>query len=75
MDSPLDFPTLENYKMLAAAIVESAAKDYVALYKVADKAYMTIEKFFRSGYFRLLMENIDPEYLIIELRRKARRKK
>lgn len=68
---------IENYKMLAGAIVKLAALDYVAFYGAGAKsAYKTIEKFFNGEQFMLYTDgNIDPQYLIRRLREKSKKRK
>ena len=64
---------IENYKMLAAAIVEKAVEDYkTALIARDDIQINSIEKFFRSHEFLLFTDYlIDPEYIIQNVKRKV----
>ena len=64
---------IENYEYLANAIILKASNDYIMLLKdnrgdrKSESGIKMIEKFFRSGYFRILSD-VDPEYLIENLR-------
>ena len=61
-------PLIKNYKALGAAVVIQAARDYAEFYRMRDKRYEGIERFFRSDLFKLYTD-VDPEYLITRLRR------
>ena len=67
---------IEQYKRLAAAIIESAAEDYVYAYRVGKKDEIErLERFFRSDEFILFSGgNLDPEAVILALRHKAKRR-
>lgn len=67
--------TSSNYKMLVNAVIQKAAEDYIAAYKVRNTFKIEeLERFFRGQEFLLYTDGkIDPEYIIKELRRKARR--
>lgn len=67
--------TSSNYKMLVNAVIQKAAEDYIAAYKVWNTFKIEeLERFFRGQEFLLYTDGkIDPEYIIKELRRKARR--
>ena len=52
------------WEMLVAAIVKCACDDYKVY---SGKGRQTIERFFRSEYFRTI-SNIDPDWLIKNLR-------
>ena len=55
---------------LAAAVVEQACDDYrIAWIVDDDKQIRVLEKFFRSKYFNVI-SNIDPNWLIRNLREK-----
>lgn len=64
---------IENYKMLAAAIIEKAVEDYsTALITKDDIQIGSLEKFFRSHEFMLYTDGIiDPEYIIQNVKRKV----
>ena len=61
-------PNIDRYEMLAAAIVEQAAHDYIAAIKMKDECELQrIERWIWSpAYSRIC--NIDPEYLIRKLK-------
>ena len=70
---------LDNWRVLAATIVELAIKDYVRALKVLKAkphnsgcrgAKMSSEKFFKSEWFNMLSD-IDPEFLIKNCKRLA----
>ncbi len=70
---------IKPYQELANAIVIQAAKDYMAAIralrknpgsKAADDEAMSLEQFFHSRWYAALTD-INPEYLINKLRRKA----
>lgn len=68
---------INRYRALGAEIIIQAADDYVmALRKGEKMEAQTLEKFFRSSWFEMLSGgNIDPEYIIRELRYKAKHRK
>lgn len=76
MDIDEYLANIQNYKMLAGAIVQRAAENYVAALKSENKLLiMSLERFFRSQEFLLYTGgNIDPEYMIENLREIAKRK-
>ena len=70
---------MTGYQALANAIIEQAAKDYMAAIRIlkrhpdrkaAIEGAMECERFFRSGWFATLTD-LDPEYLIDKLRKEA----
>ena len=70
---------LDNWRVLAEAIVEVAIKDYAEALKVLKAkphnsvcrgAKMSSEKFFKSEWFNMLSD-IDPEFLIKNCKRLA----
>ncbi len=70
---------MTGYQALANAIVEQAAKDYLAALKVlrrhpdsktAMEEALELEQFFHSGWYSILT-NVDPDYLISKLRKEA----
>lgn len=67
---------IDQYKALAAAIIESAAEDYVYAYRVGNKLeYERIERFFYSDEFILFSGgNLDPKAVVMALRHKAKRR-
>ena len=77
MDIDEYLANIQNYKMLAGTIVQRAAEDYVAALKSENKLLiMSLERFFRSQEFLLYTGgNIDPEYIIENLQKKARKGK
>lgn len=65
----------ETLKGLVSAVIEGACGDYVridtASFERNCRARQRLEAFFRSNRFRLYTDdNIDPEYLIAELKKK-----
>ena len=59
---------IENYRNLANAIIEKAAKDYRAALASGDKGRIEhVEKFFRSPTLKLFTD-VDGRYLIQLLR-------
>ena len=76
-DYEKEIAILDNWRNLAAAIVELAIKDYVRALKVlkvkphnsvCKGAKMSSEKFFRSKWFNMLSD-LDPEFLIKNCKR------
>ena len=72
----------ESYQDLAGAICAQAVKDYMSAYKAVlsgrrerrDSTVQTMEKFFRSEWFVMLIGGaIDGEMVIQEVRKKCRR--
>ncbi|WP_350343242.1 hypothetical protein PRVXH_002310 [Proteinivorax hydrogeniformans] len=57
---------MDPYETLANAIILQSVKDYRASKHPSNRA--SIERFFRSGWFRVLT-SIDGEKLIADLRR------
>ena len=63
---------LTPLQRLSNAIVIQAAKDYrIAIEKGDDYALLELERFFRSPWFYLLT-NADGEYIMEQLRRRAK---
>lgn len=71
---------MEPYQALANAIVELAVKDYKKALKQQYRfpnnkeysdAVATLERFFRSGWYRMLTD-LDGEYLMAAVRRMVR---
>lgn len=56
----------ENYKALAAAIIERAVLDYAAVLKNPYCGYsrQELEQFFRSDYFTLLSDGMSADYIM-----------
>lgn len=67
---------IEQYKRLAAAIIESAAEDYVYAYRVGNKLeYERIKRFFYSDEFTLFSGgNLEAKAVVMALRHKAKRR-
>lgn len=67
---------IEQYKRLAAAIIESAADDYVYAYRVGNKTECErLERFFYSDEFTLFCGGtLEPKAVITALRHKAKRR-
>ena len=65
---------IEQYKRLAAAIIESAAEDYVYAYRVGNKLeHERIERFFYSDEFILFSGgNLEAKAVVMALRHKAK---
>ena len=64
---------LENYQSLANGIVIKAARDYVYAWRCKKKSEIeAIERFFNGEEFELF-SNVDPDYLIKNLRQMAER--
>ena len=70
---------MTGYHALANAIIEQAAKDYLAALKVirrcpdskaAMEEAMELERFFHSGWYGILTD-VDPDSLITQLRKEA----
>lgn len=71
---------IDSYQLLANAIIKCAANDYVAMYgaknDAAKRSAEKIEYFFYGDEFALFTGgNIDPDYIIKNLRLKAKRRK
>lgn len=69
-------PYYDPYEELANAIVAQAARDYLSALRKGYKGHyqqVSLERFFRSQLYRRLT-NVDPEYMITELRKEAKRK-
>lgn len=67
---------IDQYKTLAAAIIESAAEDYVYAYRVGKKDEIErLERFFYSDEFTLFSGgNLEAKAVIMALRHKAKRR-
>ena len=63
-----EVPFINNYKMLGAAVVEQAARDYAEYVRIHDKRAESVERFFRGDLFKLYCD-LDPEYIIERIRR------
>ena len=64
-----------GYLCLAAAVIEQACDDYRVAYIVNDeRGIARLEKFFRSKYFSTI-SNLNPEFLIKNLRDKYEAKR
>ena len=70
---------MDGYQVLADAIIEQAANDYMATIRIlkrcpdrkpAMKVAMECERFFRSKWFSTLTD-LDPEWLIEKMRKEA----
>lgn len=72
--------TTDPYENLANAIVASAAKDYIKLYKRYlrrpalgyPSELSSLEKFFYSGWYHTLTD-VDSDYMVRLLKEKAQR--
>ena len=58
---------IENYKLLGAAVVELAVRDYADYVRTGSARAETVERFMRGPLFSLYTD-LDPEYLIQSIR-------